>query len=486
MGGVAALRTMGAMADVHVRFSPAPTGMLHVGGARTALFNWLFARHHGGRFSLRIEDTDRERSRPEWVVQIQETLRWLGLDWDGEPVLQSERFDLYRSAVDRLLASGHAYEAFETPEELEAINAQARAAGRPPGYDGRGRDLDPATRARLRAEGRPCAIRFRTPDTGASTFHDLIRGDVSVEWRTISDFIIVRSDGTPTFPLANAVDDAEMGITHVIRGEDLIDSTHRVLAIRAALGYEGRPAYAHLPLIVGEDRAKLSKRHGAVALDEFERRGYLPEALVNYLALLGWSPGDDREILSIDEIVKAFDLDGISHSAAAFDYAKLEWMNGEYIRAMAVDDLVERVRPYALERYGARLDEDRFAAAVALAQERATTLVSIAEQAGFLFCDDDALDIEPESWAKVESNPHAAAILDAVIAHVEHCEWTPEAIGEMRDAIARLDVPRKLRMAPIFAAVQGSTVGLPLFDAIYLLGRASTLARLRRARQRLP
>jgi nondiscriminating glutamyl-tRNA synthetase len=473
------------MASVHVRFSPAPTGMLHVGGARTALFNWLFARHHGGRFSLRIEDTDRERSRPEWVEQIQDTLRWLGLDWDGDPVRQSARFDLYLAAVDRLLASGHAYEAFETPEELEAINEQARAEGRPPGYDGRARALTDGDRARLRAEGRPRTVRFRTPDDGVSTFHDVIRGAVSVEWRTVSDFIIVRSDGTPTFPLANAVDDAEMGITHVIRGEDLIDSTHRVLAIREALAYEGRPEYAHLPLIVGDDRAKLSKRHGAVALDEFKRRGYLPEALVNYLALLGWSPGGDREILSLDEIVAAFDLDDVTHSAAAFDYAKLEWMNGEYIRAMPVTELVDRVRPYAVERYGEEIDGELLAAAVALAQERATTLVSIAEQAGFLFTPDAELEIEPASWQKLADNEHAAAILDVVIAHVEQCEWTPEAIGEMRAPLADLDVPRKARMAPIFAAVQGSTVGLPLFDAIHLLGRESALARLRRARERL-
>jgi glutamyl-tRNA synthetase len=458
--------------------------MLHVGGARTALFNWLFARHHGGRFSLRIEDTDRERSREEWVEQIESSLRWLGLDWDGDPVRQSDRVDLYTAAVDRLRASGHAYDAFETPEELEAINAQARAEGRPPGYDGRARHLSDDERQRLRSQGRPCTVRFRTPDDGVSSFDDVVRGTVTVEWRTISDFIIVRSDGTPTFPLANAVDDAEMGITHVIRGEDLIDSTHRVLAIRAALGEESRPAYAHLPLILGSDRAKLSKRHGAVALDEFERRGYLPEALGNYLALLGWSPGDDREIMPVDKVVAAFDLADVVPSAAVFDYPKLEWMNGEYIRAMPLPELVERVRPYVVERVGEQ-DDETLRAAVALAQERATTLVSIAEQARFLFVTDDELEIEPESWEKVTANPHAARILDTVVEHVGSCDWTVEAIGEMRERLKSLDVPSKQRMGPIFAAVQGSTVGLPLFDAIHMLGRDSALTRLRAARRRL-
>src|SRR5947207_8811231 len=249
-------------------------------------------------------------------------------------------------------------------EEVRPRNEAARAAGRPPGYDGHCRDLDAEQRAALAAEGRPRSLRFRTPDDGTSTFTDLIRGEVSVEWATIPDFVIVRSDGTPLFFLANAVDDIEMAITHVIRGEDLLDTTHRVLALREALGSTARPAYAHLPLIVGADRAKLSKRHGAVALEEFRDAGYLPEAVLNYLALLGWAPLDGGEVLTADELVAAFDLDRVTHAAAAFDHQKLDWMNGEWIRRLPIDELARRARPFAEARYGDRLDDDAFHAAL--------------------------------------------------------------------------------------------------------------------------
>ena len=287
---------------IRVRFSPAPTGSLHIGSARTALFNWLYARHHDGVFVLRIEDTDVARSREEWVVGIQDTLRWLGIDWDEGPILQSSRFPVYLAAADRLLAQGDAYECYCTEEEVRERNDAAVAAGRAPGYDGRCRALDPDERVALAGEGRPRTIRFRTPDVGVSSFTDLIRGEVRVDWSLIHDFVIVRSDGAPIFFLANAVDDLEMGITQVIRGEDLIDSTHRVLALRAALGATDVPEYAHLPLIVdAESRAKLSKRHGAVALEDFRHDGYLPEALMNYIALLGWAPADDGdEVLDAD------------------------------------------------------------------------------------------------------------------------------------------------------------------------------------------
>src|SRR3954466_5179808 len=311
---------------VKVRFSPAPTGSLHIGGARTALFNWLYARHHaisngGGTFVLRIEDTDVARSREEWVVGIQDTLRWLGLDWDEGPYLQSARFDLYRDAAARLLEKGDAYECYCTEDEVKERNDAAVAAGRPPGYDGKRPALTPDERVTLAAEGRPRTIRFRTPDEGVSSFTDLIRGEVKVEWSLIHDFVIVRSGGEPIFFLANAVDDLDMAITHVIRGEDLIDSTHRVLALRHALvGASGTPdpQFAHLPLIVDvETRAKLSKRHGAVALEDFATAGYLPEALTNYLALLGWAPADDgREVMDAAELVAEFDLDRVTHAAA--------------------------------------------------------------------------------------------------------------------------------------------------------------------------
>jgi glutamyl-tRNA synthetase len=474
------------MADApRVRFSPAPTGSLHVGGAHTALFNWLFARHSGGTFALRIEDTDVARSRPEWVQGIQDALTWLDVDWDDGPILQSARFDRYRAAADRLLAEGLAYECYCTEEEVRERNDAARAAGRAPGYDGHCRDLDAERRAALAAEGRLRSLRFRTPDEGTSTFQDLIRGEISVEWATIPDFVIVRSDGTPLFFLANAVDDIDMGITHVIRGEDLLDTTHRVLALREALGTTDGPAYAHLPLIVGADRAKLSKRHGAVAVEEFRDGGYLPEALLNYLALLGWGPEDGREILERPEIVREFDLAGVVHSPAFFDHQKLDWMNGEWIRRLDLDDLERRARPFAVERFGDRLTADVFRGALRIGQERAVTLVSLVEQMDFLFAAEQELVTDPVSWERLEKAERAGEILDAVIEHVETCPWHGSEDLDIRPVFEKLGLKPRKAMHVIYTAVEGRAAGLPLFDSMFLLGRDRTLRRLRAARERL-
>jgi glutamyl-tRNA synthetase len=467
---------------VRVRFAPAPTGVLHVGSARTALFNWLYARHHGGTLALRIEDTDLERSREPWVEGIQTTLRWLGLDWDEGPYRQSERIDRYREAADRLLAEGAAYECYCTEDELAARAEAARAAGGDPGYDGRCRNLTAAERAALAAEGRPRSIRFRTPDEGVSRFDDAVRGEVAVEWSRISDFVIVRSSGAPVFFLANAVDDADMGITHVIRGEDLLDSTHRVLALRAALGIPGRPVFAHLPLLVGADRGKLSKRHGAVALEDFRVRGYLPEALRNYLGLLGFAGVEEgSEIRSTDEMVAAFDLDRVTRSAAFFDYDKLNWMNGEYIRALPVPELVERALPFARERYGERLDEDTFAAAVPLGRERASTLAELAEMAAFLFVPDDEFAIDSESVERMQKTERVGEVLDAVAEHLETCPWTPEGV-DLRPVLDSLSIKPRKALPAVYAAVEGHHSGLPLFDSIVLLGRERALRRVRGAR----
>jgi glutamyl-tRNA synthetase len=472
------------MSDVRVRFSPAPTGMMHIGNARTALFNWLYARHTGGTFILRIEDTDVVRSTTEAVEQIQVVLRWLGLDWDEGPILQSARFDRYLEAAQRLRDQGDAYECFCTEDEIKARNDVARAEGRVPGYDGRCRDLTPAEREAFVSEGRAASIRFRTPDDGRSEFVDVVRGEVSVAWSTVSDFVIVRSNGTPVFFLANAVDDLEMAISHVLRGEDLIDSTHRVLALRHALGANDQPAYAHLPLIMGPGGGKLSKRHGAVSVEEYRDAGYLPAAFVNYLALLGWAPPDEHEVLSLDELVAAFDLARVHQAAATFDPQKLEWLNGEHIRALTLSELTSAVLPYARERYGARLDVRVFEAAVGLAQERATTLVQIAEQAEFLFTPDDELVVAEESWEKVTRIEQAAEILDAAIAHLESCEWTVEGV-DLRPAVDALGVKARKALPVVYAAIEGRTAGLPLFDSLVLLGRESTLVRLRAARERL-
>jgi glutamyl-tRNA synthetase len=469
---------------VRVRFSPAPTGSLHVGSARTALFNYLYARRHEGTFVLRIEDTDQARSRDEWIVGIEATMRWLGLQWDEGPVLQSQRFTEYQAAADQLLDSGHVYECYCTPEEVKAKNDAAREAGRPPGYDGHCRDLSDEERRALSAEGRPRSLRFRTPDDGASWFIDEIRGEVRVEWSTIPDFVVMRPDGSPIFFLANAVDDLEMGITHVIRGEDLLDSTHRVLALRAALGGTPPPVYAHLPLILGPDRAKLSKRHGAVALEEFRTAGYLPEAVVNYLALLGWSPDDGREVMDLSEIIGAFALDGVTHAAAAFDHKKLDWMNGEWIRRLTLPELEARALPLAEDRFGDRLDVDLFRDALKIGQERAETVGSLLEQMDFLFVDEAAFTVEKASWGKLAETERVAELLELVDAHLAACEWTVEGL-DIRDALKAAGFKPRKAMPAIYAAVEGRAAGLPLFESLLMLGRERSRGRVATARARL-
>ncbi len=446
------------MADMRLRFSPAPTGFMHIGNMRTALFNWLEARHTGATFILRIEDTDVARSTQESVDQIQQVLRWVGLEWDEGPYLQSARFDAYLEAAQRLLDSGDAYECFCTEAEVRERNEEAMREGRPPGYDGRCRSLTPEQRAAAAAAGTPRSIRFRTPDSGRSTFVDLVRGEVSVDWSTIPDFVIVRSNGTPVFFLANAVDDIEMGITHVLRGDDLLDSTHRVLALRRALGHPEPPVYAHMPMILGPGGAKLSKRHGVVSVEDYRDAGYLPHALINYLALLGWGPEDGREVLTTDELIAEFDVRRVNSSPATFDPKKLEWMNGEHIRRMPVAELVSAVLPFARERYGERLDIR-------------------------LFTPDEELAVDQNSWNKLFATERANEVLDAVIAFVETCEWGERI--ELQQVIADLGLKPGKVMHVVYTAVEGTSAGLPVFDSIAMLGRDRALNRLRAARERL-
>ena len=472
-----------SQANLRFRFSPAPSGSLQLGNVRTALFNWLQARHVGGTFVLRIEDTDVTRSSDESIEGIQRTLRWVGLDWDEGPFLQSHRFDDYLAAAQQLLDAGDAYECFCTEDEVRERNDEAMRAGRAPGYDGRCRNLTSDERAASVAAGKPRSIRFRTPDEGRSTFVDVIRGEVSVEWATVSDFVIVRSNGTPVFFLANAVDDMFMQITHVLRGEDLIDSTHRVLALRHALGHDDQPVYAHMPLILGPGGGKLSKRHGAASVEEYRDAGYLPHALVNYLALLGWGPEDGREVLSIDELIAEFDVARVTPSPATFDPKKLEWMNGEHIRRLALEDLAASVLPFARARYGEQLDVRVFERAVALAQQRATTLVQIAEQAEFLFVPDEHFVIDEDSWKKVVTTERAKEVLDAVIAYVEDCEWGDEI--NVLPVITDLGLKPRPVMHVLYTAIEGTSAGLPLFESIALLQRERSLTRLRAARARL-
>ncbi len=334
---------------VVTRFAPSPTGYLHLGNARTAIFSYLFARHHGGKFILRIEDTDRERSKKEYEESLVEDLRWLGLDWD-EFYRQSERFDIYRKYVDQLLEKGYAYPCFCTEEELERERREAELKKIPYRYSGRCRNLTEREVERLKAEGRPYAIRFRVPDGRTVVFEDLIKGKIAINVDDFGDFIIVRSDGTPTYNLVVVIDDALMGVTHVLRGEDHISNTPKQILIYKALGFEP-PSFAHLPVILGPDRSKLSKRHGAVSVASYREEGYLPEALFNYLCLLGWTPpSGDREVFLKEELIEIFDLKDVNRSPAVFSVEKLRWMNGVYIReVVSRERLYEAALPFLKE-----------------------------------------------------------------------------------------------------------------------------------------
>jgi glutamyl-tRNA synthetase len=450
---------------VRVRFSPAPTGYLHVGGARAALFNWLFARKTGGRFILRIEDTDADRSRPELIRSIVDALTWLGLDWD-EINHQSARFEDYRRAAEDLVAAGAAYRCDCSQDE---VRARAEARGGPPGYDGHCRD-------RRVAPGPGVVVRFRTPDTGVTGWDDVIRGRVEFDNAVLEDFVIVRSSGAPMFHLANAYDDLHMAITHVIRGEDLVNTTPRVLLLRQALGAPDHPVYAHLPLIVNEKRQKLSKRRDDVSVEVYRQRGYLPEALRNYLATLGWGPRDGVEIRPIEEIIERFDLADINKAPAFFDVKKLDHFNGEYIRALSVDEFVERSAPFAGE-----VDPAAYHRLAPLVQERVTRLDQIPDLLGWV----TGPPPEPDErdWAKVMGDPAVPRILDLVIDRLEHCPWEPAALAEA--VLGAGDEVGARSQVPVRLAVTGRRFGLPLFEPLAELDRAEVLGRLRSARARL-
>lgn len=467
------------MSTVRVRYAPAPTGYLHVGGARTALYDWLYARHHDGAFVLRIEDTDRERSTDESVEGIQDALRWLGIDWDEGPGVggphgpyrQSERLDLYRETAERLLSEDRAYRCYCTPEELE--ERRARARGEAPRYDRRCRNLSEDERKAFEAEGRAVAIRFASEDKDMAV-QDLIRGEVRFPGTDIEDFVIMRSDGTPTYLLAAAVDDWKMEMTHVVRGEDLLASTPRQVLLLEALGAERVPAYAHLPLIVGPDRQPLSKRHGAVAVESFREEGILPEAMVNYLALLGWSLDDHTTFFTREELIEHFDLARVSRNPAAFDREKLEWLNGHYIREMARERFVD-VLGETLKNAGIEADRETLAAAAPLIQERMKLLSEAPSLLRFLFA-----DVEPDQRARdllqgqEEYLGEVAKRLDALD------EWTAEAIeAALRQLREERGLPAKKAFQTIRAAVTGTLISPPLFESMALLGRDRTLARIR-------
>jgi len=478
---------------VRVRFPPSPTGTLHVGTGRTVLYNWLFARHHGGKMVFRVDDTDAERSTEEFLEDIIEGLRWLGLDWDegivvGGPVgeyRQSRRLARYQEVAQQLVASGWAYYDFATPGQLEALRAEAAAAGQSPGYDGRFRLPDDEARARV-AAGERAPIRFAVPRPGETGFADAIRGELRFDHANVDDFVLLRSDGTPTYHLASSVDDVDHAITHIIRGEDLLPSTPKHILIARAMGAPA-PVYAHLSLLIGSDGAKLSKRHGATSLRAYRDEGILAEAMRNYLAILGWSPGTDEEIVSLETMVARFDLGAVSRNPAVFDVTKLEWMNGVYIRALGPAEFAGRALPFVEQALGRPLEaaeQGTFAAIAPLVQERARRLTEVGAQVCFLFAE---AEMDPAAWESVMTPPGVGPALEAAAAALEALgAWDKGAIeGALRAVLEARGLSARKGLQPIRVAVTGSTVSPPLFESLVALGKERSLGRLRAAAGRL-
>ncbi|MFJ1579606.1 glutamate--tRNA ligase [Streptomyces sp. NPDC088182] len=480
-----------ANGPVRVRFCPSPTGNPHVGLVRTALFNWAFARHSGGTMVFRIEDTDAARDSEESYEQLLDSMRWLGLDWDEGPEIggphapyrQSRRMDLYRDAAGKLLAAGHAYHCYCTTEELDARREAARAAGRPSGYDGHCRDLTDERKAAYEAEGRTSIVRFRMPDEPI-TFTDLVRGELTFTPENVPDYGIVRANGAPLYTLVNPVDDALMEITHVLRGEDLLSSTPRQVALYKALIELGIakeiPAFGHLPYVMGEGNKKLSKRDPQASLNLYRERGFLPEGLLNYLSLLGWSLAADRDIFSMEEMVAAFDIADVNANPARFDLKKAEAINADHIRLLDVKTFIEACGPWLKAPHAPwapeSFDATAFEALAPLAQTRVTVLSDITANVDFLFLD---APVEDEaSWAKA-MKPGADALLATARTKIAEAEWNAEAL---KNAVLAAGEEHGLKLgkaqAPVRVAVTGRTVGLPLFESLEILGRERTLSRI--------
>ena len=460
---------------VVTRFAPSPTGFLHIGGARTALFNWLFARHHGGKFLLRVEDTDRARSTDAAVAAIFDGLEWLGLAGDEPAVFQFERMPRHAEIAHQLLNAGHAYKCFATPEELAELREQQRAAKQPLRYDGRWRDRDPAEAA----EGAPFVIRIKAPRDGETVIEDAVQGRVVVQNVELDDMILLRSDGTPTYMLAVVVDDHDMGVTHVIRGDDHLNNAFRQLTIIKAMGWD-EPVYAHIPLIHGADGAKLSKRHGALGVDSYrDEMGMLPEAVLNYLLRLGWGHGDE-EIIPIDRAIALFDIDGVGRSPSRFDIKKLENLNGHYLREADDARLAALVAPRIEAWSGKRLSDADLALlgqAMPQLKPRAKTLVEIAEGAQFLF-KTVPLDFDDKASALLDE-PARALLAKTADALQPVQPWTVEAIEEAIRCVAE-DAGLGLGKVaqPLRAALTGRTVSPGIFDVLFLLGKEESLERL--------
>lgn len=470
------------MSDLRVRFAPSPTGYLHVGGARTALYNWLFARRMNGVLILRIEDTDADRSKPELTTAILESLEWLGLDWDEGPFHQSDRLDRYRALASEIQRTGNAYPCFCTPEELQAKRSLA-AVGRPWKYDGTCRKLPEPERQKRLADGVPHVVRFRVPEAGETGFDDQVFGHVRVENQEIEDFVLLRSDGQPTYHLSVVTDDIDMRITHVVRGADHLSNTPKQILVYRAVG-ASLPVFAHLPLILGPDRQRLSKRHGATSVGAYRDQGILPEAMVNFLALLGWTPPGGKEILSREAMAQEFDLAAVSRSNAVFDPEKLAWMNSEYLRALAMDRLAPLVNA---ELQSAGIDPTiptspaEFQQTVALLQPRMRTLKDFSQGGRAFFTEE--FDYAPEARKKFWKDPALPALLHALAERLEKLDsFGPEETEEaLRGLAEQAGAKAGLLINATRVALTGQAVAPGLFDIMKVLGRARTVERLRRA-----
>ena len=479
--------------QVRVRFAPSPTGDLHVGNIRTALFDWAFARHTGGTFIFRIEDTDKERVTDEYIQRAIDTLKWLGLNWDegpevggpNGPYLQSERLHIYKEWADKFLASGAAYHCYCSAEELEAERERQRAANVAPGYGGTCRNLTDEQIDKFKSDGRKPVIRMRMDD-GSTTFVDEIRGEVSFDHKYVPDFVLMRADGSPLYTLAVAVDDVLMKVTHVLRGEDLLSSTPRQIQVYKAMGLkpDQYPTFAHLPFVMGQDNAKLSKRNGEVSIAWYREQGFLPEAICNYLALLGWSPGDDREDISMKELVQLFEVHDVHSSPARFDMKKLEAINGDKIRALSAEEFLERALPFLTQANvisGSESEIQLVKAALPIIQERIVKLDEIPTMLKFLFV--KQFEVESESKEKIKDDQSKQVLKRALEVLTPVTSWNHENIeSALRSAlIDELGLKPRIAFGAVRIAVTGSHISPPLFESMQLLGKEASLTRINAA-----
>ncbi len=485
------------MSEVRVRIAPSPSGNLHVGTARTALFNYLFAKKNNGKFVLRIEDTDAERTSQEYVDNIFDSLKALGLNWDegpdvgGDygPYTQSERFDIYPKYIQELLDKGFAYECFCTPEELEAEKEEATAAKKAYVYSKKCENLTEEEKAKLRAEGRKPAIRFNIAkaqkafhDSSILKFEDLVKGELQMDTNLIGDFVIMKSNGAPTYNYAVVIDDALMKITHVIRGEDHISNTYKQILIFEALGFEV-PRFGHLGMILAPDRSKLSKRHGATAVSDFVEQGYLTEALVNFVALLGWAPSDGEEVKPVDAIAADFRIGEISSSNSIFEYDKLRWMNSHYIKMLPMDTLKEMLKPYLTQYDLTELSDEQFTKMVEITREPLTLLSDITEAVPYFFGQDVAID--PEVQAEVLDLEESQKVLNDFVEKAQTWDWTEEnlhnKLEEFRGVWKEQGIKPKATMWAIRAAISGRTRGADMIGLLEVLGKERTIYRAQKS-----